>query len=419
LPEDRPGILTGRQAADVQHQADGFRGLFDPGERLPGTGQRASGCMRDAQMHHPPGGVVGQQGAGFSEAGTARGAGVGPRGQPGTGRPQAGRVADLALEDLQGPPPLADVEAVQGGAGWEVFAQGGGGHQQAGVGKGFEVFGRSLGASGDRNAGEAEGGCFAEGGREGKGRGLQNQGRHGHGAMINGRMEVEVNAMSIVEEAVPPLVPGDFLSRDEFLRRWEAMPRVKRAELIGGVVYVPSPVSIPHGDTENDVGTWLGTYKAVTPGCAASNNATWLMEEDEAPQPDLSLRILPEYGGQSRREGPYAAGAPEFLAEVCLSRTACDLHQKLEVYQRNGVREYLAVLMREREVRWHQLSGTRFEVVPAPADGVYRSTVFPGLWLDAAALLRGDLARVLAVLNEGLASAEHRAFVEQLAARRQ
>jgi Uma2 family endonuclease len=231
-------------------------------------------------------------------------------------------------------------------------------------------------------------------------------------------MGTEVSAVSIVHEAVSPLVPGDFLSREEFLRRWEAMPHVKRAELIRGTVYMPSPLSLEHGDVDSHVGGWLAVYAAFTPGCRSSNNATWLMGEDEAPQPDTSLRILPECGGQSRTEGKYAAGAPEFLAEVCVSSTSYDLHQKLEVYQEAGVREYLAVLVREREVRWHRLTDGRFEVVSAPADGVYRSAVVPGLWLDAAALLRGDLARVLAVLHEGISSPEHKAFVEQLVARR-
>ncbi|HKI38062.1 MAG TPA: Uma2 family endonuclease [Gemmataceae bacterium] len=210
--------------------------------------------------------------------------------------------------------------------------------------------------------------------------------------------------MATVEQEVPELVRGDYMSRDEFLRRWEAMPHVKRAELIRGVVYMPSPLSLEHGDVDSHVEGWLAVYAAFTSGCRASNNATWLMGQDDASQPDTSLRILPEYGGQSRTEGRYAAGAPEFLAEVCLSSTAYDLHQKLEVYQEAGVQEYLAVLMREREVRWHRLANGRFEVVPAPADGVYRSVAFPGLWLDAAALLRGDLARVLAVLNEGINS---------------
>jgi hypothetical protein len=224
--------------------------------------------------------------------------------------------------------------------------------------------------------------------------------------------------MSTVEAAVPPLVAGDFLSREEFLRRWEATPNIQRAELIGGVVYMPpSPLGADHGFAENDLGAWLGVYRAATPGCRAANNATWLMGED-SPQPDTSLCILAEYGGQSRVEGRYLSGAPEFLSEVCVSRTAYDLHQKLNLYEQSGVQEYLAVLMREHEVRWHRLINGRFEVVPLSEDGIYRSAVFPGLWLDAAALLRGDLAGVLAVLNEGIVSREHQEFVALLAARR-
>ena len=157
----------------------------------------------------------------------------------------------------------------------------------------------------------------------------------------------EVKVMSTVEQEVPPLVAGDFLSRAEFLRRWEAMPQVKRAELIRGVVYMPSPVSWQHGDVEQNLGGWLMAYKIATPGCAGANNATWLMGEGNAPQPDVSLRIRPEYGGPSRMSGRFPSGAPEFLAEVCLSRTAYDLHQKLEVYREAGVQEYLAVLVQE------------------------------------------------------------------------
>jgi hypothetical protein len=233
-----------------------------------------------------------------------------------------------------------------------------------------------------------------------------------------GKIVAEVIIMPTVEKDVPLLEQGDFLSRDEFLRRWEAMPHVRRAELIRGVVYMPSPLSLEHGDMDSQVGAWLGVYAASTPGCRPSNNATWLMAEDSSPQPDNTLRILPEYGGRSRVEGPYAAGVPEFLAEVCLSSVAYDLHQKLDLYQETGVQEYLAVLIREHEIRWHRLAADRYEVVPLPADGVYRSAVFPGLWLDAPALLAGDLARVLAVLNDGIRSPEHQQFAEQLAARR-
>jgi Uma2 family endonuclease len=226
-----------------------------------------------------------------------------------------------------------------------------------------------------------------------------------------------VTIMSTVEQDVAPLERGDKLSRDEFLRRWEAMPHVKRAELIGGIVYMPSPLSRKHGVTDTRLITWVGTYAASTPGCEAGNNATWLMLED-APQPDSDLRILPEYGGQSGMEGPYAQGAPELTAEVCLSSTSYDLHQKLNLYQEAGVKEYVAVLLREREVRWHRLVDGAYQLLPSDADGVIRSVVFPGLWLHVRALLDGNMAQVLATLTQGLNTPEHTAFVAQLAQRR-
>lgn len=224
--------------------------------------------------------------------------------------------------------------------------------------------------------------------------------------------------MATVSEAVPELVAGDFLSREEFLRRWEAMPHIKFAELIQGVVYIPSPLSRDHGRSDFKVAAWLGVYEAATPGLEGLINATWLMGEEDVPQPDTSLRILSEWGGQSRTEGLYVSGAPEFLAEICRSSTAYDLHQKRDLYEEAGVQEYLAILQREREVRWFRLVNGRLEQVPPPADGVYRSVVFPGLWLDAAALLNNDSARVLAVLQQGIASAEHQAFVAKLAGQR-
>jgi len=223
--------------------------------------------------------------------------------------------------------------------------------------------------------------------------------------------------MSIVEPEVPPLRMGDFLSRDEFLRRWEAMPGLKFAELLGGVVYMPSPLSGIHGETDNNVAGWLAVYKAFTPGCSAANHATWLMVEG-APQPDTSLWVKPEYGGTAGLEGRLLKGVPGFLAEVCLTSAAYDLHPKLDLYEEGGVQEYLAVLLHERAVRWHRLTPSGYEVIPQPADGVYRSGVFPGLWLDAPALLSDDLARVLTVLQQGLASTEHQTFVQQLASRR-
>ena len=219
--------------------------------------------------------------------------------------------------------------------------------------------------------------------------------------------------MSTAISDIATLVAGDKLTRDEFLRRWEAMPDVKRAELIGGVVYMPSPVSVDHGYVSNDVGHWLGHYALLTPGCRAGQNATWLMLGD-APQPDVHLCILPEHGGQSRVKGKFCAGAPELVAEVCLSTTAYDLHQKLELYVAAGVQEYVAVLLREREVWWHRRIGGTYELLPQSDEGVIQSVVFPGLWLNVPALLDENMASVLKTLSQGLQSSQHAEFVARL-----
>jgi putative restriction endonuclease len=210
------------------------------------------------------------------------------------------------------------------------------------------------------------------------------------------------------------LFAGQRLKRDEFLRRWEAMPEVKHAELIGGVVYMPSPVSIDHGSHDSLVTGWLSYYAARTPGCESCSSTTWLMLED-APQPDGDLRILPEYGGQSRVEGPYGAGAPELAAEVSLSSASYDLGPKMELYRAAGVQEYVAVLLGEARVVWYRLINGKYILVQPGSDGLLRSAVFPGLWLDPAALLARNGARVYDVLDLGLRSPEHRDFVRALA----
>jgi Uma2 family endonuclease len=221
-----------------------------------------------------------------------------------------------------------------------------------------------------------------------------------------------------INERIPPLAAGDHLTRDEFLRRWQAQPEIKRAELIGGRVYMPSPVSGDHGQMDRWISGWLAVYQAATPGVDGANNATSLMLED-APQPDLSLLILPEYGGNSGREGPYYQGALELVAEVSASSASNDLHDKYDLYESAGVREYLVLLLFEGEIRWHELVDGRYRVFPPDADGLWRSRVFAGLWLDGKALLAGNLRQVLDRLQDGLRSAAHERFVAELASRRQ
>ena len=220
-----------------------------------------------------------------------------------------------------------------------------------------------------------------------------------------------------VEQRIPPLVAGDKLTREEFLRRWEAHPEIKNAELLGGIVFMPSPLSLEHAETDGDVGGWLFSYKVATPGTACGHSATSFLLGDTA-QPDVHLRIRPEYGGSSRVEGKYLGGVPELLTEICRSSASYDLHVKLDLYQAAGIPEYLAILLFEREIRWHVLVNGRYQLLPADADGLWRSRTFPGLWLDGQALLAGNLQQVLSRLHDGLHSPEHKQFAAMLTERK-
>lgn len=215
---------------------------------------------------------------------------------------------------------------------------------------------------------------------------------------------------------IPPLESGDRLTRAEFERRYEAMPGVKKAELIEGVVYMPAAVRYEgHGRQHSVLAGWLAVYVANTPGVGSGDNATVRLDLDNEPQPDLLLRLPESLGGQSRVDADgYIEGPPELVAEVAASSAAYDLHQKLNVYRRHGVREYVVWRVLDEAVDWFILREGRFDRLEPDAAGIYKSEVFPGLWLDAAALLRGDQAAMLNMLNEGVASAEHLEFVERL-----
>jgi Uma2 family endonuclease len=216
--------------------------------------------------------------------------------------------------------------------------------------------------------------------------------------------------------SLPPLENGDHLTRAEFERRYDAMPHLKKAELIEGVVYMPSPVSFgKHSSPHFDLIAWMGQYRAATPGVVGGDNGSVRLDLDNMPQPDAFLMILPECGGQARiGEDDYVEGAPELVAEVASSSVSYDLHVKLRVYRRNGVREYVVWRVGDRAIDWFILRADQYERLPLDAEGVYRSAVFPGLWLDAAALVRGDVATVLAAARGGLDTPEHAAFVARL-----
>jgi len=213
----------------------------------------------------------------------------------------------------------------------------------------------------------------------------------------------------------PVLEAGDRLTRDEFERRYSELPHVKKAELIEGIVYMPSPLRArSHGKPQGHVATWLGHYESETPGVESFDNSTVRLDLDNEPQPDLTLIMSPEKGGQTRfSDDDYIEGAPELVVEIVGSSRAYDLHQKKGAYRRNGVREYLAWITDEQRVIWWQLLKGEYQEIMPDAQGVLRSTVFPGLWLDSKALLRGDLKTVLTVLRRGIESAEHRTFLSK------
>jgi Uma2 family endonuclease len=215
---------------------------------------------------------------------------------------------------------------------------------------------------------------------------------------------------------IPALQPGDRLTRAEFERRYDATPNLKHAELIDGVVIMPPPVSAGgHSSPHFRLITWLGTYEAATPGVEGGDNASLRLDLDNMPQPDAFLRILESCGGQSRIDADdFVEGAPELIAEIAATSASYDLHDKLNVYRRNGVKEYIVWRTFDRAIDYFILRDGRYDPLKPAAKGILQSQVFPGLWLDPASLIAGDLQKVSAVLQKGLASAKHTAFVHRL-----
>jgi Uma2 family endonuclease len=224
---------------------------------------------------------------------------------------------------------------------------------------------------------------------------------------------------TVAPATVPALEPHDRLTREEFERRYDAMPHLKKAELLKGVVHMPSPVRMQrHGAPHARLVGWLFVYQTATPGVELGDNATVRLGPEDEPQPDALLMVSQDRGGQAAVDGDdYISGPPELAAEVASSSTSYDLHVKREVYEQHGIREYLIWRVDDRAIDWLTLRDGRYQLLAPGPDGIQRSEVFPGLWLDAEALIVGDGSRIMQVLQEGVASPEHRAFVQQLAQR--
>lgn len=223
-----------------------------------------------------------------------------------------------------------------------------------------------------------------------------------------------------VSKEIPILENGDRVTRAEFERRYQQMGNVKKAELIEGTVYMPSPVrATRHGIPHSLIITWLTIYGAKTPHLMVCDNTTVRLDIDNEPQPDALLRLEESAGGTSRiSEDDYIEGPPELIVEIASSSASYDLYDKREAYRRNGVREYLVWLVEEKTLHWYLWEEGRYQQQPLDESGIIKSPFFLGLWLNVSALLRGEMQQVLATLNSGLASQAHQRFVEQLQERK-
>lgn len=216
------------------------------------------------------------------------------------------------------------------------------------------------------------------------------------------------------ELAPPMLVAGDRMDQPTFHARYRAMPPGTRAELIDGVVHMPSPVGPDHASAHVPTILWLDHFAEQTTGLQVLDNATAILGPGNEPQPDAILRILPEFGGRSRVVDRMLVGAPELVAEIAHASRYVDLGPKRRDYERAGVLEYVVRALEPDAVFWFVLREGRFEERTPGPDGLYRSEAFPGLWLDPDALLRGDRRRLREVVDLGCAAADHAAFVARL-----
>jgi Uma2 family endonuclease len=228
----------------------------------------------------------------------------------------------------------------------------------------------------------------------------------------------EVAPVARPARAAAALHNGDRMTAAEFLRAYKQTPEDFRAELVEGVVYLmTSPVSRRHAGPHAELACILTYYKAHTPGVEVLDNTTVVLDEGCVPQPDLCLRLLPEFGGAmgENKDGDLT-GPPELIVEVAVSSRALDLHGKREDYRAAGVREYLVLSAEDGRFYAFDFAG---KAEPRPdRDGVYRSRAFPGLWLHPGAVLAGRTARAPAAARAGVESPAHGAFVKRLKARR-
>lgn len=160
----------------------------------------------------------------------------------------------------------------------------------------------------------------------------------------------------------------------------------------------------------------LSYYAENTPGVRVLVSPTTILGVKSEPQPDVLLRVLPERGGRTWDEGGYVHGAPELVVEVSKATRYVDLGPKLNDYERAGVLEYVVRAIDPDEIYWFSQEDGALVQRAIGDDGLDRSAVFPGLWLDPAALLNGEPRRLREVIDVGCGQADHAASVARLGA---
>ena len=200
-------------------------------------------------------------------------------------------------------------------------------------------------------------------------------------------------------EFSPYFENGDMLTLGEFLRRYD-LSDFKRVELIEGVVHMPSPVRFSkHASPDALINVWLGVY-AAKHGLVTCTNATVLLDSENAFQPDVLLCSKPRKGSRVWiNKDDFLCGSPELVVEISASSVSIDLRDKLRVYRRSGVNEYIVWRTEDREIDWFVLEDGQYVKLPADRHGRIHSRMFKGLILDTAAALEMDTAKALAALR--------------------
>lgn len=238
--------------------------------------------------------------------------------------------------------------------------------------------------------------------------------------MLEIPVQSSTDSADLANEAVPPLVSGDRLSRAEFERRYWLHPEIKKAELIERRVYVASPLYHGHGRPHLNVSTFIGTYVLKTEGLIANDNTSIRLDGDNEIQPDTAVYIAPEYGGKTLLpEDDFIEGAPEFVIEVARSSASYDLFDKKRVYQRNGMPGYVVLSVYDKRTHWFELIDGVYAEIQPDENGIFKSNVLPGFWFDGLAYWREDWKQVFKALDEGMNSAEYHQFQQQLISQKQ